>query len=795
AQQSGTRNFLIGVHFADAQAGWAVGEEGTILATRDGGASWKAQQSGTGNRLYGVHFADAQTGWAVGEGGTILATRDGGASWKAQQSGTGNFLTGVHFADAQTGWAVGDGGTILATRDGGASWKAQQSGTHYTLHGVYFADAQSGWAVGGGGTMLRIAEFFFSPSVVDPTAKPTGVADEVDLSFQLAGDYAPIQKISAEARAGDAPWASIGKIVTSSPFDGRWHVTWQPSSFRIERGSPIEYHIIVDDGGPPLPPLSIGSFVFDPPKPLWDRFTERVLQLTAPQIAGAVAGLAILVWIVGLFLFHWLDPARLVKWHEALPEAAALEEASKALDKLSFGATAALVWVGKCLLLFLGTTTRALDAWVESRSGDARALFTARPTVRERSIALDLPVRINTLRRDEPWSELQRLLSKNVPLAMLISGPGGGGKTTLACRVGRRSLGTTDQPPLAGHTMLPLLVEADVIDEAAKPNGLYPYLAGLLRSALNEKRPISVSLTKALLRSGRVLVIVDGLSERSAATRQAFDPQRQDFEINRLIVTSRERGLPGMSANIETETIPTGALFDLIKRYLQEIERNGEGKSPSEDRILDACGDLKRLLGDAQCTPLLAAMWAKEIGAPPQEGISRPRGVASLMDSYVRRILLPATDGNESLVDRLTKDATRIAERELGERYQPGYITRSAALEVLRVCDPSDAAGRFRLLEKSRLLESPSQDSDAVRIAPDPVAEHLVARLRTEELASDLKGWRSFLAKIGKHGPPPGFVASLVAGAEHEVYGRSIPPLIRQQIRAFCDHGGGADAP
>lgn len=165
------------------------------------------------------------------------------------------------------------------------------------------------------------------------------------------------------------------------------------------------------------------------------------------------------------------------------------------------------------------------------------------------------------------------------------------------------------------------------------------------------------------------------------------------------------------------------------------------------------------------------------------------------MDSYVRRILLPATDGNESLIDRLTKDATKIAERELGERYQPGYTMRATALEVLHVCDPSDAEGRFRLLEKSRMLESPSQDSDAVRIAPDPVAEHLVARLRTEELASDLKGWRSFLAKIGKQGPPQGFVASLVACAEHEVYGRPIPPLIRQQIMAFYDHGEEADAP
>jgi len=75
--------------------------------------------SGNNKTLFGVHFADARTGWAVGARGTIVATRDGGATWDRgsgwapQQSGTDKALFGVHFADARTGWAVGDGGTML----------------------------------------------------------------------------------------------------------------------------------------------------------------------------------------------------------------------------------------------------------------------------------------------------------------------------------------------------------------------------------------------------------------------------------------------------------------------------------------------------------------------------------------------------------------------------------------------------------------------------------------------------------------------------------------------------------
>ena len=87
---------LIGVHFtADGQRGWAVGDEGTILATRDGGQGWQPLASGVRSFLQSVHFtADGQRGWAVGGQGTILATRDGGQSWQPQASGVRNIQIG-----------------------------------------------------------------------------------------------------------------------------------------------------------------------------------------------------------------------------------------------------------------------------------------------------------------------------------------------------------------------------------------------------------------------------------------------------------------------------------------------------------------------------------------------------------------------------------------------------------------------------------------------------------------------------------------------------------------------------
>ncbi|MGO9444591.1 MAG: P-loop NTPase fold protein [Thiobacillaceae bacterium] len=67
---------------------------------------------------------DGQRGWAAGLGGTILATRDGGATWQAQASGTRENLIGLTMnLDGQRGWAAGTNGTILGTRDGGDRWQ------------------------------------------------------------------------------------------------------------------------------------------------------------------------------------------------------------------------------------------------------------------------------------------------------------------------------------------------------------------------------------------------------------------------------------------------------------------------------------------------------------------------------------------------------------------------------------------------------------------------------------------------------------------------------------------------
>ena len=118
-----------------------------FISTGDGAWVWQNPLP-QGNDLSAVTFVDATHGWAVGGNGVILATADGGATWSAQSSGSDAGLSDVAFPDATHGWAVGGNGVILATADGGATWSAQSSGSDAGLSDVAFPDATHGWAVG-----------------------------------------------------------------------------------------------------------------------------------------------------------------------------------------------------------------------------------------------------------------------------------------------------------------------------------------------------------------------------------------------------------------------------------------------------------------------------------------------------------------------------------------------------------------------------------------------------------------------------------------------------------------------
>ena len=147
-------NTTFKVRFVNPRTGWAVGANGSILRSIDGGATWRVQQSGTDETLYDVFAVDQNHAWAVGRNGIVLKTENGGETWTSRKLEFDVALTSVYFVNEKKGWATGYG-VILSSEDGGATWSSRYNGDWKQLGGSVFANDKTGWVTTGSPTILH----------------------------------------------------------------------------------------------------------------------------------------------------------------------------------------------------------------------------------------------------------------------------------------------------------------------------------------------------------------------------------------------------------------------------------------------------------------------------------------------------------------------------------------------------------------------------------------------------------------------------------------------------------------
>lgn len=63
--------------FPTASTGYAVGDNGIVIKTTDGGTNWEYVNPGLSNILYDVSFSTEETGTIVGSNGLIINTTNG----------------------------------------------------------------------------------------------------------------------------------------------------------------------------------------------------------------------------------------------------------------------------------------------------------------------------------------------------------------------------------------------------------------------------------------------------------------------------------------------------------------------------------------------------------------------------------------------------------------------------------------------------------------------------------------------------------------------------------------------
>ena len=147
------------IQFID-ETGWAVGNQGTVLQTTNGGKSWLLKRWGS-FRFNDIHMLDRNTGFLAADNGSILHTDDGGKNWDVLEwEGVVNNFQYIGFY-GKTGIITGSGGIILRTDDSGKTWniekiaEARKKERPVNLNSVFFINRDIIWLAGDEGILLK----------------------------------------------------------------------------------------------------------------------------------------------------------------------------------------------------------------------------------------------------------------------------------------------------------------------------------------------------------------------------------------------------------------------------------------------------------------------------------------------------------------------------------------------------------------------------------------------------------------------------------------------------------------
>ena len=236
--------------FTDSITGWFVGTPSnvkpyTIMFTDDGGDSFVEQTDPNEIKLNGVCFGTDSKGIAVGNDGIVMYTSDGGATWETctdeDVAVPGMLWMSVFLTETGTAWAVGKNGRIVYSNDWGHTWEPQTSGVTDLLSEVYFINDTVGWIVGGvsGNVILHTK----NGGVV---GSPTGIDDFIDeagTTYVLEQNYPNPFNSSTQINyslgyAGhisltvyDISGRKIQTLVDENQTVGKYGVHWDASQF------------------------------------------------------------------------------------------------------------------------------------------------------------------------------------------------------------------------------------------------------------------------------------------------------------------------------------------------------------------------------------------------------------------------------------------------------------------------------------------------------------------------------------------------------------------------------------
>lgn len=149
---SGTDVNIMGVSYADQNTIYAVGTDGAVRISTDGGHNWTLKHT-LPAMLFGLDFANTTFG-VVGAEEKMFATNDGGNTWTTYTTGYENFYAAKAYSDG-TGYIGGTDENIYVTTDYGVTWSMEHNGTGTShLYRIREVESSALFACGSQGTII-----------------------------------------------------------------------------------------------------------------------------------------------------------------------------------------------------------------------------------------------------------------------------------------------------------------------------------------------------------------------------------------------------------------------------------------------------------------------------------------------------------------------------------------------------------------------------------------------------------------------------------------------------------------
>jgi formylglycine-generating enzyme required for sulfatase activity len=395
-------------------------------------------------------------------------------------------------------------------------------------------------------------------------------------------------------------------------------------------------------------------------------------------------------------------------------------------------------------------TPADLQRWVDRHQSQLSDAFLGLPSVQARQVHVPLDVCLTLAgaavtegpRLLKP-EDLEPLLDGAGSHVLLLSGDGGAGKTSLAFAIARWWL----EGKPGDVVRLPVLIETALGSQESVADRVRSWLRNQLAGAPEDE--LAPELIDALLAAKRLIPIVDHLSELTPAAREQL---LAALPAGLVMVTSRSDD-DGFRERPLSRIVPQRIAVERLQAFfLDYLRRKGQGEALSDDDLMPAQAQLKRIVGDKPITVLLAQMFIDDVIDKREEGLLAG-SVPELMLSYVLRLDTPADPAlrrraglviNEALVQRALRVVSLASHRQgkPGQPlFQPLEFSDALARSALMAEEPSglgfsreQAEALLGYLIELRLLLQPGAAVGRLRFPLDPLADHLAAAEQFERL-------------------------------------------------------------